>query len=226
MITNLQLPSVITVDGPSASGKGTLADTIAQKLGWHWLDSGALYRLSALSIMNNGIPPDNETKIADAARNLNVCFKNQQVLLDNDDVSDSLRQEEVGALASRIATYPLLREALLERQRAFRKAPGLVADGRDMGTVIFPDAKLKIFLVADVGKRAERRYKQLIEKGISANLSVLLEELRLRDERDMNRSLAPLAPAPDAKIIDSSNLTVNETVARVMAYWAELNPVT
>ena len=157
------------------------------------------------------------------ARNLNVRFEGQQVLLDNDDVSDVLRGEEVGALASRIATYPLLRQALFERQLAFRKAPGLVADGRDMGTVIFPDAKLKIFLIADVNERAQRRYKQLIEKGISANLVALLEDLKARDERDMNRSHAPLVPAEDAIILDSSRLSIEESVAKVLAYWSEVN---
>ncbi|MBK1782123.1 (d)CMP kinase [Advenella sp. WQ 585] len=220
---NASLPPVIAIDGPSASGKGTLAGIVAQTLGWHQLDSGMLYRLSALAVMRKGILPTHEAEIAEVARNLDVRFVGQQVLLDNDDVSDALRQEEVGALASQIATYPLLRQALFERQRAFRKAPGLVADGRDMGTVIFPDAKLKVFLIADVDERAQRRYKQLIEKGISANLSALLEDLKARDERDMHRSHAPLVPAQDAKIIDSSTLSIEESVAKVLAYWAEVN---
>ncbi|MBV4395857.1 (d)CMP kinase [Advenella alkanexedens] len=222
-MNNTSLPPVIAIDGPSASGKGTLAGIVAKTLGWHQLDSGMLYRLSALAVLRKNIQPDNEAEIAEVARNLNVRFEGQQVLLDNDDVSDVLRGEEVGALASRIATYPLLRQALFERQLAFRKAPGLVADGRDMGTVIFPDAKLKIFLIADVNERAQRRYKQLIEKGISANLVALLEDLKARDERDMNRSHAPLVPAEDAIILDSSRLSIEESVAKVLAYWSEVN---
>lgn len=222
-MNNTSLPPVIAIDGPSASGKGTLAGIVAKTLGWHQLDSGMLYRLSALAVLRKNIQPDNEAEIAEVARNLDVRFEGQQVLLDNDDVSDVLRGEEVGALASRIATYPLLRQALFERQLAFRKAPGLVADGRDMGTVIFPDAKLKIFLIADVNERAQRRYKQLIEKGISANLVALLEDLKARDERDMNRSHAPLVPAEDAIILDSSRLSIEESVAKVLAYWSEVN---
>lgn len=222
-MNNTSLPPVIAIDGPSASGKGTLAGIVAKTLGWHQLDSGMLYRLSALAVLRKNIQSDNEAEIAEVARNLNVRFEGQQVLLDNDDVSDVLRGEEVGALASRIATYPLLRQALFERQLAFRKAPGLVADGRDMGTVIFPDAKLKIFLIADVNERAQRRYKQLIEKGISANLVALLEDLKARDERDMNRSHAPLVPAEDAIILDSSRLSIEESVAKVLAYWSEVN---
>lgn len=222
-MNNTSLPPVIAIDGPSASGKGTLAGIVAKTLGWHQLDSGMLYRLSALAVLRKNMQPDNEAEIAEVARNLNVRFEGQQVLLDNDDVSDVLRGEEVGALASRIATYPLLRQALFERQLAFRKAPGLVADGRDMGTVIFPDAKLKIFLIADVNERAQRRYKQLIEKGISANLVALLEDLKARDERDMNRSHAPLVPAEDAIILDSSRLSIEESVAKVLAYWSEVN---
>jgi len=222
-MNNTSLPPVIAIDGPSASGKGTLAGIVAKTLGWHQLDSGMLYRLSALAVLKKNIQPDNEAGIAKVARSLDVRFVGQQVLLDNDDVSDVLREEEVGALASQIATYPMLRQALFERQLAFRKAPGLVADGRDMGTVIFPDAKLKIFLIADVNERAQRRYKQLIEKGISANLVALLEDLKARDERDMHRSHAPLVPAEDAKIIDSSTLTIEESVAKVLAYWSEIN---
>lgn len=222
-MNNTSLPPVIAIDGPSASGKGTLAGIVAKTLGWHQLDSGMLYRLSALAVLRKNMQPDNEAEIAEVARNLDVRFEGQQVLLDNDDVSDVLRGEEVGALASRIATYPLLRQALFERQLAFRKAPGLVADGRDMGTVIFPDAKLKIFLIADVNERAQRRYKQLIEKGISANLVALLEDLKARDERDMNRSHAPLVPAEDAIILDSSRLSIEESVAKVLAYWSEVN---
>ncbi|GAA4404897.1 cytidylate kinase [Advenella faeciporci] len=222
-MNNTSLPPVIAIDGPSASGKGTLAAIVAKTLGWHQLDSGMLYRLSALAVLKKNIQSDNEAEIAKVARNLNVCFVGQQVLLDNDDVSDVLRTEEVGALASRIAAYPLLRQALFERQLAFRKAPGLVADGRDMGTVIFPDAKLKIFLIADVNERAQRRYKQLIEKGISANLVSLLDDLKARDERDMHRSHAPLVPAKDAIIIDSSTLSIEESVAKVLAYWSAVN---
>jgi cytidylate kinase len=161
---------VITIDGPTASGKGTVAQRVASVLGWTVLDSGALYRLTALAVLQQAIDPDNETAVADIATRLDVQFRPDEILLNGQDVSGVIRQEHVGNLASRLAPNPKLRAALLGRQRAFRQAPGLVADGRDMGTIVFPDAEVKIFLIADVHARAERRAKQLIEKGISANL--------------------------------------------------------
>ncbi|MDS1141964.1 (d)CMP kinase [Pusillimonas sp. SM2304] len=211
---------VITIDGPTASGKGTIAHRVAQALGWLVLDSGALYRLTALAVQQQGVDPNDQEAVARAASQLDVAFQGDQVLLSGHDVAGLIRQESVGNLASKVAAYAPLRQALLERQRAFRKAPGLVADGRDMGTVVFPDAPLKIFLVADVNARAERRCKQLKEKGFSANLSGLLEDMRARDERDRNRANAPLVAAHDAKTVDSSNLSIDETVKLVLDFWS------
>jgi len=213
---------VITIDGPTASGKGTVAHRVAVALGWATLDSGALYRLTALAALNCGLDTDHEEKVADVARSLNVQFQGETILLDGEDVTDQIRQERVGNLASRVAAYPSVRQALLERQRAFRTLPGLVADGRDMGTVVFPDAAVKIFLVADVEARAERRCKQLIGKGISANLDNLLRDMRERDARDMQRAVAPLTPASDAHVLDSSNLTIEQTVQAVLDVWKSI----
>ena len=212
---------VITIDGPTASGKGTIAHRVSQHLGWHTLDSGALYRLTALAVQQQGVDAADEAAVAKVALSLDVAFQADQVLLAGQDVASLIRQESVGNLASRVAAYAPVRQALLERQRAFRMAPGLVADGRDMGTVVFPDAPLKVFLVADVEARAERRCKQLKEKGFSANLESLLEDMRARDERDRNRANAPLVAAPDAKTIDSSNIGIEETVAQVLGLWAQ-----
>lgn len=223
---NAQLPQgtvpVIAIDGPTASGKGTVAARVADVLGWTVLDSGALYRLSALSALKKGVTDTDENALADIARQLDIRFQDGKVLLDNDDVTEQLRQEHIGEMASRIAPLPPLRDALLERQRAFRQAPGLVCDGRDMGTVVFPDASLKIFLVADVDARAQRRYNQLIEKGFSANLGDLLKDLKTRDDRDQNRSVAPLKPAADAIIVDSSGLDISQTVDRILTHWRNL----
>ncbi|SHG87000.1 (d)CMP kinase [Pollutimonas bauzanensis] len=213
---------VITIDGPTASGKGTIAHRVAQALGWAVLDSGALYRLTALAVQQQGVDEDDENAVAQAAQRLDVAFQGEQVLLSGIDVAGLIRQESVGNLASKIAAYAPLRQALLERQRAFRLAPGLVADGRDMGTVVFPDAPLKIFLVADVRARAERRCKQLKEKGFSANLTRLLEDMRERDERDRTRANAPLLAAADAKTVDSSALSIDETVNVVLDFWSSL----
>ncbi len=213
---------VIAIDGPTASGKGTVAARVAEVLGWTVLDSGALYRLSALSALKKGVTDTDENALADIARQLDIRFQDGKVLLDNDDVTEQLRQEHIGEMASRIAPLPPLRDALLERQRAFRQAPGLVCDGRDMGTVVFPDASLKIFLVADVDARAQRRYNQLIEKGFSANLGDLLKDLKTRDDRDQNRSVAPLRPAADAIIVDSSGLDIGQTVDRILTHWRNL----
>lgn len=211
---------VITIDGPTASGKGTIAHRVADALGWHTLDSGALYRLTALAVQRHGVDPTDPDAVANVARNLDVVFDAQNVILEGDDVSLDIRHENVGSLASQIAPYTVVREALLERQRVFRKAPGLVADGRDMGTIVFPDAPLKVFLVADALARAKRRCKQLSDKGISANLTGLLEDMRLRDKRDRERTTAPLVAAPGAFTIDSSSLTIDETVNKVLDLWS------
>lgn len=210
---------VIAIDGPTASGKGTVAARVADALGWAVLDSGALYRLSALSALRKGIAEADESALAAVARGLDIRFRDGKVLLDSDDVTEQLRLEHIGDMASRIAPLQPLRDALLERQRAFRQAPGLVCDGRDMGTVVFPDASLKIFLVADVDARAQRRYNQLIEKGFSANLSDLLKDLKARDDRDQNRSVAPLKPADDAIVVDSSGLGIDQTVECILTHW-------
>ncbi|AVG38053.1 (d)CMP kinase [Achromobacter insolitus] len=210
---------VITIDGPTASGKGTVAHRVAKALGWAVLDSGALYRLTALAALNRGLSAEDEPAVARVAETLDVRFEGPHVYLEGVEVGHEIRREEVGNFASRVAAFPGVRQALLERQRAFRLAPGLVADGRDMGTVVFPDAPLKVFLVADVVARAQRRCKQLIEKGISANLDDLLRDMRERDARDMGRTTAPLAPAADAHVLDSSNLTVAETVQAILDFW-------
>ncbi|VCU69009.1 Cytidylate kinase [Pigmentiphaga humi] len=212
---------MIAIDGPTASGKGTVASRVAGQLGWHLLDSGALYRLTALACLEQGIAADDVGRAAAAAQALDVRFGDGTVAMSGRDVSADIRREDVGSLASQVATLAPVRAALLERQRAFRAAPGLVADGRDMGTVVFPDADLKIFLVASAEARAQRRYKQLIEKGFSANLLTLLRDLEARDARDTQRALAPLAAAHDALVLDSSHLTIDETVAQVMAWWHE-----
>lgn len=213
---------VITIDGPSASGKGTISHLVAQYLGWEVLDSGALYRLTALACLQLQININDQAAVAAQAAHMDVHFKNQQVYLNGKEVSAQLRAEEVGLLASKIASYPQVRTALLQKQREFRQGAGLVADGRDMGTVIFPDAPLKIYLVADVQSRAQRRYKQLMEKGISANLLDLLADLEARDLQDTTRSIAPLKAAPDAITLDSTALSIAETVAAVLAHWAAI----
>ena len=211
---------VITIDGPTASGKGTVAQRVASALGWAVLDSGALYRLTALAVQQQGIDPENETAVAHVAAALDVQFLPDEILLKGQEVSELIRREHVGNLASRLAPNPKLRAALLSRQRAFRLAPGLVADGRDMGTIVFQDAQVKIFLIADVQARAQRRAKQLIEKGISANLQDLLADMRARDARDTQRSVAPLIAAKDAHVVDSSMLTIDQTVQSVLDLWS------
>jgi cytidylate kinase len=210
---------VIAIDGPTASGKGTVARLVAQNLGWHLLDSGALYRLTALSALRRGASTDDEAQLAELARSLPVRFQGSQIFFDSEDVTDAIRAEEIGVVASRIAVLGGVRVALLERQRAYRRLPGLVADGRDMGSVVFPDARLKVFLTASVESRAERRYKQLIEKGFSANFDSLLRELQERDARDQSRANAPLVAAQGAVVIDSSLLSVLQTVSEVMDRW-------
>jgi len=212
---------VITIDGPSGSGKGTISQRIATRLGWHMLDSGALYRLVALAAEKRGIALDDEVRLTELATQLDVRFQPSRsgdivIILDNEEVSRDIRSEVCGNNASRVAALGAVRQALLARQRAFRTAPGLVADGRDMGTVVFPQADLKIFLTASAEARAKRRYKQLKEKGLSANLLGLSREIAERDERDMNRPVAPLKPAEDAVIVDSSDMTIEEVVDSVM----------
>jgi cytidylate kinase len=214
---------VIAIDGPSASGKGTIAKRVAGLLGFHYLESGALYRLVALLSLTKHL--DSEEALADAAEGMDVRFQDDQIILENQDVNDEIRGEAVGNRASEVARVPAVRQALLRRQRAFRAPPGLVADGRDMGTVVFPDAALKIFLTASPEVRAGRRYKQLIDKGISANLPALSRDLAERDARDANRAVAPLVPAPDSQVLDSSALSIDEVAERIVGWWRERNKV-
>ncbi|HEY3538678.1 MAG TPA: (d)CMP kinase [Trinickia sp.] len=213
---------VIAIDGPTASGKGTVAALVAAKLGFHLLDSGALYRLAALASLRYQVPTDAAEALADLVDGLHITFREGCAQLDGIDVSNEIRAEEVGNRASAIAVHQPVRAALVARQRAFRREPGLVADGRDMGTVIFPDAGLKVFLTASVEARAARRYKQLIQKGFSANMDDLLRDLRERDARDTNRTVAPLAPAADAKLLDTSALTVDQAVEQVVQWYRAL----
>ncbi len=217
---------VLCVDGPTASGKGTLAAVLAQRLGYHLLDSGALYRVTALAALNAGLSlePAHETAIATLARHLPVRFEGDRVLLDGQDVSDAIRSEQGGMNASKVSALPAVRTALVALQHSFARLPGLVADGRDMGTVIFPDAQLKVFLTASAEKRAERRHKQLISKGISTTLETLRADLEARDARDMNRSVAPLKPAQDARLLDNSDLTIEESVDLVLDWWQGTQP--
>lgn len=212
---------VIAIDGPTASGKGTVAHRVADRLGFHYLDSGALYRLTALAALRQGTDPGDEFRLAALAAGLPAGFSADRVMLDGEDVSDAIRAEEVGNTASKIAVLPAVRQALVGLQLGFRRAPGLVADGRDMGSVIFPGALLKVFLTASVSARAERRYKQLIEKGFSANMDDLLKDLRERDERDSKRAVAPLKPAEDALVLDTSNMTADEAVEQVLQWYGQ-----
>ena len=207
---------VIAIDGPSASGKGTIAKRVAEALGFHYLESGALYRLVALASLEAGVPPGEEGQLASIAANLPVEFRGEQILLSEKDVTDAIRDEAVGIRASEITPVPRVRAALLDRQRAFRQLPGLVAEGRDMGSVVFPDADLKVFLTASVEERVRRRHKQLIDKGIHATLRTLFRDLAERDRRDAARSVAPLVAASDAVHIDATNLSVQDVVAEVL----------
>jgi cytidylate kinase len=213
---------VIAIDGPSGSGKGTVARLVARRLGWHLLDSGALYRLVAMAGTARGLAPDDEPGHADVAARLDARFEaddqgRERILLDGSDVTLALRTEAAGAAASRVAAMPPVRTALLGRQRAFAAPPGLVADGRDMGTVVFTAAPVKVFLTASAEERAARRYKQLKEKGLAANLADLSQEILQRDRRDSTRPVAPLRPAPGAVVIDSTGIPVEEVVDRVLA---------
>ena len=210
---------VITIDGPSASGKGTVAERVAQALGFHFLDSGALYRLTALAAMKAGVALDDEAAVARLAANLPAEFHAGAIWLANENVSDAIRAEAIGEGASRVAAIPSVRAALLDRQRAYARPPGLVADGRDMGTVVFPAATAKVFLTASADARAERRYKQLIEKGISASLTALVADMQARDARDSGRAVAPLQPAPDALLLDTTELGVEAAVQAVLNHY-------
>jgi CMP/dCMP kinase len=212
---------VITIDGPTASGKGTVAAKVAERLGYHLLDSGALYRLTALAAIRGGVDLADEEAVAQVGAHLNCSFVGDGVFLGQENVTQAIRAEQVGNTASKIAALPAVRQALFGLQLRFQAPPGLVADGRDMGTVIFPGAKLKVFLTASVAARAERRYKQLIGKGFSANIDDLLADLQARDARDMNRAVAPLAPAADAYILDSSNMSADDAVEQVLRWYAE-----
>lgn len=212
---------VITIDGPTASGKGTVASRVADRLGFHLLDSGALYRLTALQALRGALPLSDEAGIARLAQQLPARFRDDVIYLAQEDVSHAIRAEEVGNMASKIAALPSVRQALFDLQLGFRQAPGLVADGRDMGTVIFPTAKLKVFLTASAEARAQRRYKQLIDKGFSANMNDLLADLRARDERDTGRAVAPLVAAADAHILDTSAMGVDQAVEQVLTWYAQ-----
>ncbi len=217
---------VLCVDGPTASGKGTLAAELAQKLGYHFLDSGSLYRLTGLAATRDGIniDPANEQAIVALLKSLAIRFEGPHIFMDGEDVTDAIRTEAAGMNASRVSAFPMVRAALVEFQRSFRQLPGLVADGRDMGTVIFPQALLKVFLTASPACRAERRHKQLISKGISATLDSLRADLEARDARDSSRAVAPLKPAADAALLDNSDLSIEESVDQVLNWWQSKQP--
>ena len=221
MIDSAELPPVITIDGPSGSGKGTIARRVAETLGWHLLDSGALYRLTALAADATGNSSASEDELASIAGSLDVSFGSndsgdESIRLAGEEVASQIRTEDCGKMASKVAALPGVRNALVTLQRSFRKAPGLVADGRDMGTTIFPDSTLKIFLTASAAERAKRRHKQLKDKGIDVSLPALSRDIEDRDRRDSERSIAPLRPADDARVLDSSDLSIDEVVRIVI----------
>lgn len=211
---------VLTIDGPSGAGKGTVSRYVARQLGWNYLDSGAIYRALGIAIQNASIDLEDQAKISERALSMDLAFKCDEVLqvfLAGEEITDQLTLESTGKTASIIAAYPEVRAALLQKQKDFKQAPGLVADGRDMGTVVFPDAQYKVFLTASAEQRAKRRYKQLIEKGIDANLSQITKEVEARDQRDRERATAPLVQAGDALLLDSTDLTIDEVIAKVIS---------
>ncbi len=217
----MSLPPVIAIDGPTASGKGTVAMQVANCLGFHYLDSGALYRLVALASQQKGISPSDSRALGNLALSMQIEFKNGLIFLGKMDVTELIRDESIGVRASQIAVYPEVRDALLALQRGFRRDPGLVADGRDMASRIFTDAILKVFLTASVEARAERRYKQLIAKGISARIDVLLQDLQERDARDIQRATAPLKQVEGAHLLDTSNLSIDQAVEQVLSWYQD-----
>ncbi|WP_018651973.1 (d)CMP kinase [Actinobacillus capsulatus] len=220
---------IITVDGPSGAGKGTLCHALADKLGLDFLDSGAIYRITALAALKAGIALDDEERLAEVSRHLNVKFIPEngeiKVILDGENVGDQIRTAEAGQNASKVAVFPKVRDALLQRQRDFSSPNGLIADGRDMGTVVFPEAQVKLFLDASAEERTKRRVKQLQEKGFNANFDKILVEIKERDFRDRNRSVAPLVPAKDALLLDSTNLSIEEVIAQAIEYIAKFRTI-
>ncbi len=219
------MPPVIAIDGPSASGKGTVAQRVAQALGFHYLDSGALYRLVAVAARQVGVAWSDEAALAPIAATLDVRFEGDEIYLNQSVVTNTVRSEEASLGASKVAVWPGVRAGLLARQKALRIAPGLVADGRDMASVVFPDAKVKIFLTADAATRAERRYKQLIAKGMDANMTALLQDIRVRDERDSQRSAAPLQKTDDAILLDTTHLSIDAAVEAVLGRYKAVTQV-
>jgi cytidylate kinase len=212
---------VLAIDGPGGAGKGTICQLVAKQLGWHLLDSGALYRLTALAATKHGVELDNEDSVAVVAKHLDVQFIPQDeglvnTILEGEDVSKDIRTEEIGVMASKVASLSAVRQALLERQRDFTQAPGLVADGRDMGTVVFPSAPVKIYLTASAEERAKRRFLQLQEKGVDSDIAVILRDIQERDDRDMNREIAPLKPAVDSLVVESTNMSIEQVLDVVM----------
>ncbi|WP_076419054.1 (d)CMP kinase [Colwellia sp. UCD-KL20] len=218
---------VITIDGPSGAGKGTVARIVAEKLGWHLLDSGAIYRVLALATYYHQVDVTEEEPLIPMAAHLDVQFEissdgDSKIILEGEDVTDTIRTEEIGKLASQVAAFPRVREALLRRQRAFKVSPGLVADGRDMGTIVFSDAPVKVFLTASAEERAQRRFKQLKEKGLDVKIGRLLDDIRQRDERDQNRDVAPLIAAEGALVIDSTDVSVDDVVENILSFSSKI----
>ncbi|MEK9771299.1 MAG: (d)CMP kinase [Nitrosomonadales bacterium] len=213
---------IITIDGPAGSGKGTIAKKLADELGFHYLDSGAIYRVIAYKIKNDDIQLDNETKLKKKLSSINIRFTSNSVMLDEKDISDEIRLENISILASKISAMPIIRDLVFDFQRSFIQEPGLIADGRDMGTVVFPEAELKIFLTASVQERAQRRYKQLISKEIDVNISDLEKEIQDRDARDMNRKISPLVPSSEAFVLDTTYLNINEVCKKIKTLYKKI----